>query len=84
MLNLWNYIQEKEKIKLNEICKFIANITPSQLFDVTQEEYIKKCNDSINLGKNQAEYNNYKNNNSSDNSLLFIYRIELLFYYLIK
>ena len=47
-----NKIEGNQLAQLLSICKFIANITPSQLFDVTQEEYIKNCNDSINLGKN--------------------------------
>ena len=57
MLNLWNYISEKKKNKLEDsqtaqlllACKFIANLKYQDLIDVSNDVFNTKCNEATNI-----------------------------------
>ena len=44
-----NKIEEYQLTQFLSICKFIINLKPSDLFDVTEKEFNQKCEDNINI-----------------------------------
>ena len=63
MLNLWSYILVKKKNKfegsqltqLLGICDFIAKIKYSELIEVSNEEFIKRCNEATTLDTHEVK-----------------------------